>query len=701
VYALGEGRRGQLGFGNQFTGALKKGGVYQAFPRMTTPSGAYTYKTDLKIGQVACGGSFSIAREISTEEGVDTSIGFRELEYAFLSLKATYYESNSIQQAWSTIRQERFKISRQAEGQLLVWGTGEHGELGLGVLGKLSLYPQPVWKLRYVCITHVAAGNRHVLAVDDRGRLFSWGCGTDGRLGHGDFQDRDRPELVMFFASLFVETCAAGDAHSAVLTTMRAGSRSTQLRRISTFGRGAHGRLGNGTNRNMCSPVLVSKWLPSLQKVQFHQLACGGAHTLVLASQVVPQGIANPRGLETFVVAWGYGKNGQLGTGYRYDSFVPVKARMPRWDIITEISAGRSWSMAKSAGGEVYTWGKGLRGQLGQGPEKFCLAPRKIESFASFVHISSGYAHNVAITTPKKFLSTELTEHQARHDGSGYKPLEPYVKATLRRANSTSLFAFDCCRRNAAPWKKKTRFRCLDCMCASICLLCAKLCHRGHRVILLDTAEVAVLDDPEAAEPEVHTSDYMPYRCAVMFLTHPSVLRPKRGSLECMPRPSILDLSSLLKKATPLGPGQKPEVRRRNRENTKEDEVNPRYLEVDRSLHHFVKTVVPKKEAKKPDMDRKFRCMTKVKVVAKKGTGPEIIETVVAAPVVVKVPCCRCGVFNQQCRVIPVIPEHPDEDVLHLEEMEATKKAAETAKANGTHLNQSLSSRDATQLCAC
>ena len=327
IYALGEGRRGQLGLGNQFTGPLKKGGVYQAFPRMVTPSGAYKYKKDVKISQVACGGSFSVARELSVEEGIDIVIGFRELERAIIGLKDQFYDSSSILHAWSFIRQERFVVSRQGEGRLLTWGTGEHGELGLGVLGKLSWYPQPVWKLNNVCITHVAAGAKHVLAIDARGRLFSWGCGAGGRLGHGDFKDRDTPEIVMFYASLFAESCSAGDAHSAVLTTIRAGNREKQLRRISTFGRGAHGRLGNGTNRNKCTPILVSKWLPSLENVQFHQVACGGAHTLALASKVVPQGIANPRGRETFVVCWGYGKNGQLGTGYRYvESFIIFNA---------------------------------------------------------------------------------------------------------------------------------------------------------------------------------------------------------------------------------------------------------------------------------------------------------------------------------------------------------------------------------------
>jgi alpha-tubulin suppressor-like RCC1 family protein len=317
VYALGEGRRGQLGLGNEFTGPLKKGGVYQATPKMVTPSGVTKYKHDMKISQVACGGTFSVAKELSIEEGIDIVTGYRELEKAITLLRERYGESSSVLHAWSLVRQERFRISRRAEGQVLVWGTGEHGELGLGVLGKVSLYPQLVWKFRDMCITHVSAGARHVLAIDSRGRLYSWGSGRSGRLGHGDFLDRDRPELVTFFNTLFCESCSAGDAHSAVLTTMRAGSRDTQLKRISTFGRGAHGRLGNGTNRNMSSPVLVSQWLPSLQKVQFHQVACGGAHTLALASLAVPQGIANPRGMETFVAAWGYGMNGQLGTGYR------------------------------------------------------------------------------------------------------------------------------------------------------------------------------------------------------------------------------------------------------------------------------------------------------------------------------------------------------------------------------------------------
>lgn len=357
--------------------------------------------------------------------------------------------------------------------------------------------------------------------------------------------------------------------------------------------------------------------------------------------------------------------------------------------------------MAKSAGGELYTWGKGLRGQLGQGMEQVCLAPRKIESFASFVRIASGYAHNVCITTPKKHLSTALTEAKARHDGRSYNPFQPYVPATLKRSNSTSLFAFDCCRRsivsNVAPWRRRVRYRCLDCLCTSICLQCARLCHRGHRLCLAPLAAIEAVEDPEVEEPESHASDFVPYQCAVMYLYRKNALRPKRGSLECMPRVSILDVAVHLKKPEPPPPpGQKGEVRRRTRETTKELEVNPRYLQVDLSLHHFVRAVGPSVAEKE---HRKFRhTTTKVKAPnsspgkgrpgsvkgttstksgSSKSTMSSSEKTTAAAVGAVnnaaakeaQVPCCRCGVFSTSCRLIPVIPEHPDEDQLHREEM--------------------------------
>ena len=149
-----------------------------------------------------------------------------------------------------------------------------------------------------------------------------------------------------------------------------------QTPRILTFGRGAHGRLGNGTNRTINTPTLISPLPPSLEDagVELVQVVCGGAHTMALGRVRVKkpnsseeilgdEGLVYPFGERTFVVAWGYGANGQLGNGGRADAFTPMLVRLPKAEIVAEIAAGRSWSMARTIGGQVYTWGKGLRGK--------------------------------------------------------------------------------------------------------------------------------------------------------------------------------------------------------------------------------------------------------------------------------------------------------------------------------------------------
>ena len=56
-------------------------------------------------------------------------------------------------------------------------------------------------------------------------------------MGVGDLQDRSRPTVVEAFDSLFVSQVACGSGHSIVLTSDG---------RVWTFGRGDDGRLGHG-----------------------------------------------------------------------------------------------------------------------------------------------------------------------------------------------------------------------------------------------------------------------------------------------------------------------------------------------------------------------------------------------------------------------------------------------------------------------
>ena len=42
-----------------------------------------------------------------------------------------------------------------------------------------------------VCIVQIATGKEHVLALDSKGRVYSWGRNDHGQLGHGEFERVD------------------------------------------------------------------------------------------------------------------------------------------------------------------------------------------------------------------------------------------------------------------------------------------------------------------------------------------------------------------------------------------------------------------------------------------------------------------------------------------------------------------------------
>jgi alpha-tubulin suppressor-like RCC1 family protein len=276
VFSFGEGRCGQLGYGNQFTNEHPKGGIIQAFPRAVAPSGEYNKGCDIKVTQVACGATFSLARQLCPDEGVALRRGLQQMTKALSSLLNTYGEAEILQRALSSVKQEHFDASVKSKGIVTAWGMGNNGELGLGKYITFSPSPLAIPRFKNMRIIQIAAGPEHVLAINSSKQLYSWGKGGSGRLGLSDFNDRHTPEYVSFYRLFNVEYCAAGDAHSAVLitnlSTKSSSLSSIQLKRISTFGRGYHGRLGNGTNRNTCTPVAITNWLPSMQGLNIRQV---------------------------------------------------------------------------------------------------------------------------------------------------------------------------------------------------------------------------------------------------------------------------------------------------------------------------------------------------------------------------------------------------------------------------------------------
>jgi alpha-tubulin suppressor-like RCC1 family protein len=126
-------------------------------------------------------------------------------------------------------------------GEAFSWGLGSNGRLGHGD-EQGCLMPRRITALGERSLTSVAAGHAHSLAVTDRGVLLSWGNNENGQLGHRDNRQRLVPTCIRTLQSGRVVAVTAGSAHSVAVTD-----------RGRAFGWGAAAkgdpRLGLGTSK--------------------------------------------------------------------------------------------------------------------------------------------------------------------------------------------------------------------------------------------------------------------------------------------------------------------------------------------------------------------------------------------------------------------------------------------------------------------
>eukprot|EP00095_Tigriopus_kingsejongensis_P005381 maker-scaffold1024_size69702-snap-gene-0.11 protein:Tk05381 transcript:maker-scaffold1024_size69702-snap-gene-0.11-mRNA-1 annotation:"PREDICTED: uncharacterized protein LOC103572785" len=128
------------------------------------------------------------------------------------------------------------------------WGSSKHGQLGLGRDILVKQRPTSIRVLADEVIIAVATGHYHSLALDHRGRVWTWGWGVYGQLGTGCIEDEHEPVRIFRRSSQVVCQIATGYAHSLLLT---------QRGEVWAFGCGLFGQLGLGDNKRRTFPVKI------------------------------------------------------------------------------------------------------------------------------------------------------------------------------------------------------------------------------------------------------------------------------------------------------------------------------------------------------------------------------------------------------------------------------------------------------------
>ncbi|XP_044049752.1 probable E3 ubiquitin-protein ligase HERC4 [Siniperca chuatsi] len=202
------------------------------------------------VSQVACGSQHSVAL---TKDGQVYTWG--QDSRGQLGLGERKPGTNSPQHLRSLSAVPLVQIAAGGEqsfalsvsGGVFGWGRNDSGQLGLGDTTDRHT-PTPVLCLNMKKTVRISCGKDHTAILTKTGAVFTFGSGQYGQLGHNSFSDELRPRLVSELWGAKVTKVACGRHHTLVLTDSK---------RVYSFGCGEQGQLGHGEESHPSVPLPV------------------------------------------------------------------------------------------------------------------------------------------------------------------------------------------------------------------------------------------------------------------------------------------------------------------------------------------------------------------------------------------------------------------------------------------------------------
>ncbi|KAK8456782.1 hypothetical protein SEVIR_3G070700v4 [Setaria viridis] len=107
-------------------------------------------------------------------------------------------------------------VALTTSGQVLSMGNAVYGQLGNPHSdGRIPCLVED--KIASEHVLQIACGSYHVAVLTSRSEIFTWGKGANGRLGHGDIEDRKVPTLVEALKDRAVRYIACGANFTAAI----------------------------------------------------------------------------------------------------------------------------------------------------------------------------------------------------------------------------------------------------------------------------------------------------------------------------------------------------------------------------------------------------------------------------------------------------------------------------------------------------
>ncbi|WOL05081.1 inhibitor of Bruton tyrosine kinase [Canna indica] len=269
--------------------------------------------------------------------------------------------------------------------EVFSWGSGTNYQLGTGN-AHIQKLPCKVDALQGSYIKKIAASKFHSVAVGSDGKLYTWGFGRGGRLGHPDFDVHSgqaaviTPRQVMLgLGSRQVKVVAAAKHHTVI---------ATESGEVFTWGSNREGQLGYTSVDTQSTPRRVGSL-----KAKVISVAAASKHSAAVAESGE-------------VFTWGCNKEGQLGygTSNSASNSLPRMVEYLKGKVFKEVSAAKYHTIVLGADGEVFTWGHRLviprRVIISRNIKKSGNAPLKFHRMERLhvISVAAGMVHSTALS---------------------------------------------------------------------------------------------------------------------------------------------------------------------------------------------------------------------------------------------------------------------------------------------------------------
>lgn len=218
----------------------------------------------------------------------------------------------------------------------------------------------------------VSAGRHYTCGVTRAGKGYCWGRNDSGEHGTGERGLNGHAPRPIAGGHTF-STLSAGQGQTCGVTT--AG-------KAYCWGMGNEGELGIGETVNWkTAPVAVAGGVTFTSLSTAFRYTCG----------VTTEGQA---------YCWGYGGEGQLGTGATGSSLVPVAVAGGLQ--FAAVNAGDVHSCGTTTTSRAYCWGWGANGMLGNGSTEDRHQPAAVDGDLSFASVQAGNLYSCGLTDAGK-----------------------------------------------------------------------------------------------------------------------------------------------------------------------------------------------------------------------------------------------------------------------------------------------------------